>query len=84
MKWFGSSVDIDDRKRADDALRKRYEEINALRDQLYKENLALKQEIDQASMFRGDRRVVGEVAAGVGAGCPSKSFGNSSTECRAL
>ena len=51
VKWFGSSIDIDDRKRADDALRKSYEEIKALKDQLYKENLALKQEIDQASMF---------------------------------
>jgi formate hydrogenlyase transcriptional activator len=51
VKWFGSSIDIDDRKRADDALRKSYEEIKALKDQLYKENLALKQEIDQTSMF---------------------------------
>jgi len=51
VKWFGSSIDIDDRKRADDALRKSYDEIKALKDQLYKENLALKQEIDQASMF---------------------------------
>jgi len=51
VKWFGSSIDIDDRKRADDALRKSYDEIKALKDQLYKENLALKQEIDQTSMF---------------------------------
>jgi len=68
VKWFGSSIDIDDRKRADDALRKSYDEIKVLKDQLYKENLALKQEIDQTSMYRGDRRVVGEVAPGVGAG----------------
>jgi formate hydrogenlyase transcriptional activator len=51
VKWFGSSTDIDDRKRADDALRKSYDEIKALKDQLYRENLALKQEIDQTSMF---------------------------------
>ena len=51
VKWFGSSIDIDDRKRAEDALRKSFDEIKALKDQLYKENLALKEEIDQASMF---------------------------------
>ncbi|HWO29423.1 MAG TPA: sigma-54-dependent Fis family transcriptional regulator [Candidatus Acidoferrum sp.] len=51
VKWFGSSIDIDDRKRADDALRKSYDEIRVLKDQLYKENLALKQEINQTSMF---------------------------------
>jgi formate hydrogenlyase transcriptional activator len=51
VKWFGSSIEIDDRKRAEDALRKSFNEIKALKDQLYKENLALKEEIDQASMF---------------------------------
>ncbi len=51
IKWFGSSIEIDDRKRAEDALRKSFDEIKALKDQLYKENLALKEEIDQASMF---------------------------------
>jgi formate hydrogenlyase transcriptional activator len=51
IKWFGSSIEIDDRKRAEDALRKSFNEIKALKDQLYKENLALKEEIVQASMF---------------------------------
>jgi formate hydrogenlyase transcriptional activator len=51
IKWFGSSIEIDDRKRAEDALRRSFDEIKALKDQLYKENLALKEEIDQASMF---------------------------------
>jgi hypothetical protein len=31
VKWFGASIDIDDRKRADDALRKSYDEIKALK-----------------------------------------------------
>jgi formate hydrogenlyase transcriptional activator len=51
LKWFGSSIEIDDRKRAEDALRKSFNEIKALKDQLYRENLALKEEIVQASMF---------------------------------
>jgi formate hydrogenlyase transcriptional activator len=60
VKWFGSSIEIDDRKRAEDALRKSFDEIKALKDQLYKENLALKEEIDQASMFE---EIVGSSAA---------------------
>ncbi len=60
VKWFGSSIEIDDRKRAEDALRRSFEEIKVLKDQLYKENLALKEEIDQASMFE---EIVGSSAA---------------------
>jgi formate hydrogenlyase transcriptional activator len=60
VKWFGSSIEIDDRKRAEDALRKSFDEIKVLKDQLYKENLALKEEIDQASMFE---EIVGSSAA---------------------
>ena len=32
VKWFGSSIDVDDRKRADDVRHKRYDEIKALKD----------------------------------------------------
>lgn len=49
--WYGSSIEIDDRKHAEEELRKAFDEIKTLKDQLYKENLALKEEIDQASMF---------------------------------
>jgi formate hydrogenlyase transcriptional activator len=51
LQWFGSSLDIEDRKRANDALRSAFEEIKKLKDQLHKENLALKEEIDKVSMF---------------------------------
>jgi PAS domain S-box-containing protein len=51
VMWYGSSIDIDDRKRAEEDLKKAFDEIKKLKDQLYKENLALKEEIDQASMF---------------------------------
>jgi PAS domain S-box-containing protein len=49
--WYGSSLEIDDRKRAEEELKKAFDEIKTLKDQLHKENLALKEEIDQASMF---------------------------------
>ena len=51
MAWFGASLEIDNRKRADEELKKAFDEIKKLKDQLAKENLALKEEIDQASMF---------------------------------
>lgn len=51
VMWYGSSIEIDDRKRAEQELQKAFDEIRVLRDQLHKENLALKEEIDQASMF---------------------------------
>jgi formate hydrogenlyase transcriptional activator len=51
IMWYGSSIEIDDRKRAEQDLNKAFDEIKTLKDQLYKENLALKEEVDQASMF---------------------------------
>jgi transcriptional regulator with GAF, ATPase, and Fis domain len=44
-------MDVTERVRAEEALRKAFEEIKGLRDQLFRENLALKEEIDQSSMF---------------------------------
>jgi transcriptional regulator with GAF, ATPase, and Fis domain len=41
----------EERKKSDEALRKAYEEIKALKDKLHQENLALREEVDQASMF---------------------------------
>jgi transcriptional regulator with GAF, ATPase, and Fis domain len=51
MEFVGAVTDITQRKRAEEALRKAFEEIKSLRDQLYRENLALKAEVDHASMF---------------------------------
>src|SRR6266850_594781 len=44
LEFVGSIMDVTAAKRA-------YREIQALKDQLYKENLALKEEIDRSSMF---------------------------------
>jgi transcriptional regulator of acetoin/glycerol metabolism len=43
--------DITDRKRAENELQKAFDEIKKLKDQLFEENIALRQEIDQASLF---------------------------------
>ncbi len=51
VKWYGSSIDIEDRKRAELELQKAFDQIKNLKDHLYKENLALKEEIDRSSMF---------------------------------
>jgi PAS domain S-box-containing protein len=47
----GAVRDVTERKQAEEALRKAFEEIKGLRDQLYRENLALKAEVDRVSMF---------------------------------
>ncbi len=51
IKWYGSSLDFDDRKRAEDELRRSEAQLRKLKDELYQENLVLKEEIDQSSMF---------------------------------
>ncbi len=51
IRWYGLLWDIDERKQAEEERRRAFDEIKILRDQLYQENLALKEEIDQASMF---------------------------------
>jgi PAS domain S-box-containing protein len=50
-QWYGSAVDIEEQYQARAALQKAFNEITALRDQLYKENLVLKEEIVRSSMF---------------------------------
>jgi PAS domain S-box-containing protein len=51
IEFVGSTTDITDRKRAEDDLRKAFEEIKKLKDQLFQENIALREEIDKTSMF---------------------------------
>jgi transcriptional regulator with PAS, ATPase and Fis domain len=65
--YVGSCIDITERKRSEDELRRSeaalqsaYEEIKTLKDQLYRENLALREEIDRASMFE---EIIGTSAA---------------------
>ncbi len=48
---YCSGRDITERKRAEADFQKALDEIENLKDQLYKENIALREEIDKASMF---------------------------------
>lgn len=43
--------EVGERQRAEEALQQAFDEIKKLKDQLYRENLALRDEIDRASMF---------------------------------
>jgi len=51
IEYIGAATDITDRKRAESELQKAFDEIKKLKDELFEENIALKREIDQASMF---------------------------------
>jgi PAS domain S-box-containing protein len=51
VEYIGAATDITDRKRAENELQKAFDEIKKLKDQLFEENIALRQEIDQASLF---------------------------------
>ena len=51
VQWFGSGIDVEEQHQARAALEKAFNEIKTLKDQLYNQNLALKEEINQASMF---------------------------------
>ncbi len=60
FEFVGAITDITERKRAESDLQNALDEIESLRDQLYKENIALRDEIDKASMFE---EIVGESPA---------------------
>jgi formate hydrogenlyase transcriptional activator len=51
VEYVGTAADVTERKQAEDSLRKALDEIKKLKDQLYKENIALRDEIDKSSMF---------------------------------
>ena len=53
IRWYVALIDIDERKQAE-------VELSALKDQLYKENLVLRDEVDRTSMFE---EIVGTSAA---------------------
>jgi formate hydrogenlyase transcriptional activator len=51
VRWYATGYDIEELKRAEDALAKALDENNKLKEQLQRENLALKEEIDRSLMF---------------------------------
>jgi formate hydrogenlyase transcriptional activator len=60
FEFVGAVTDITESKQAADDLQRAFDEIKKLKDQLYKENIALRAEIDSASMFE---EIVGESPA---------------------
>jgi PAS domain S-box-containing protein len=60
VEFVGTHVDVTEQHQARVALEQAFEEIKALKDQLYHENVALRQEIDETSMFE---EIVGKSAA---------------------
>src|SRR5262249_9288685 len=60
VEVVGTGVDVTAEVEARQALEKALEEIKVLRDQLYNENVALREEIDRSSMFE---EIVGESPA---------------------
>jgi PAS domain S-box-containing protein len=60
IEFVGTHMDITEQHHSRIALENAFEEIKALRDQLYQENVALRQEIDETSMFE---EIVGKSAA---------------------
>jgi PAS domain S-box-containing protein len=51
VELVGTTMDVTEQHLAQAALEKAFEEIKQLKEELYRENLALKEEIDQASLF---------------------------------
>src|SRR5262249_53498820 len=51
VEYIGTGMDVTEQRTAQAALEKAFDEIKGLKDQLQDENLALREEVDQASMF---------------------------------
>jgi transcriptional regulator with PAS, ATPase and Fis domain len=51
IEFVGTVIDVTEQRSARKALEKAFEEIKTLKDQLYEENIALREEIDKVSMF---------------------------------
>jgi PAS domain S-box-containing protein len=51
VELVGTNMDVTEQHQARTALEQAFEQIKQLKDELFRENLALKEEIDQASMF---------------------------------
>jgi len=51
IEFVGTVIDVTEQRNARKALEKAFEEIKTLKDQLYKENIALREEIDKVFMF---------------------------------
>jgi len=85
-EYVGTVMDVSEQHRSRAALESAFAEIKALKDQLLEENVALRQEIDETSMFQeivGKSDVLQEVLKQVGTVGPTEStvliFGETGT-----
>jgi len=69
LEFVGSVIDMTEHRAAQSSLQTAFEEIQTLKDQLYKENLVLREEVDRTSMFEeivgasaGLQRVISRVS----------------------
>jgi len=60
VEYIGTGMDVTEQRQAQAALEQAFDEIKRLKDRLQDENLALREELDQASMFE---EIVGASAA---------------------
>jgi PAS domain S-box-containing protein len=60
IEYVGTLIDVTEQHQSRAALEKAFEEIKTLKDQLYQENVALRQEIDETSMFE---EIIGKSSA---------------------
>jgi formate hydrogenlyase transcriptional activator len=60
VEYVGTGMDVTEQRRAQATLQSAFDEIKRLKDRLQDENLALREEVDQASMFE---EIVGASAA---------------------
>jgi transcriptional regulator with GAF, ATPase, and Fis domain len=51
VEFIGTVIDVTEQQNVHQALAKAFDEIKELRDQLFKENIALREEVDTTSMF---------------------------------
>ena len=76
LRWYGTRTDIEDRKQAEDGLQTALDEVKKLKDRLYRENVALRDEIDKTSMFEeivGTSAVLQKVLSRVSKVAPTDS-----------
>jgi PAS domain S-box-containing protein len=86
VEFVGTVMDITEQHRSRTALESAFAEIKALKDQLVEENVALREEIDETSMFEeivGKSEALQEVLKQVGTVAPTEStvliFGETGT-----
>jgi transcriptional regulator with PAS, ATPase and Fis domain len=76
LEYVGTTIDVTEQHESRAALESAFAEIKTLKDQLYEENILLKEEVDKASMFEeivGESRALRSVLARLAKVAPTES-----------